>query len=549
VSSSVTVATNESANVSWVNFYCDNVWFASNPPTALPPYSAIWNSLTEANGSHTLSVNGYNNENKVIATYQITVNVSNGVTATPTQTPTPSTTASATPTATPTQTPTPSTTASATPTPASTPTEVVYYVAPTGNDSNSGSASAPWRTIRKAADTLNPGETAIVQAGSYNERVSIPRSGSSGMPITLAAAAGAQVKLRGFDLSGSYWTLSGFDISTQANGSGGFGIYIWGSASYDTVQNNYIHELCHEGIFMEPTVSYISVLNNRIWRAEMAGANVNGTNDLIAGNEVWDTQQEPVVAGGIYAVCVTPSGADADAFLFFGQHHVFRSNYMHDIAFGTAINPDPHVDCFQTWGSIAMTVDDILFDRNLCRWPAASASIDYQTAMIEGLDGPVGTVTFQNNLFSDMGQGINVGAHVAALQVLNNTWDHIVQEAVIFSDTRSSADQIINNIFYDVGSGGDSYLCLSSGSPLIEANDFYMPGGAAVGTWCSNAPYISLDPMFVNYGDSTGAGADYHLQSSSPIKDDGTTLSNVPNDYDGTLRPIGPGYAIGAFEK
>jgi len=423
-----------------------------------------------------------------------------------------------------------------------------YYVSPNGSDSASGSASAPWRTIQKAADTLNPGQTAVVLAGNYGERVSITRSGSSGMPITLAADAGAQVKLKGFNLSGSYWVVNGFDISTQTNGTNGYGIYISGSASYDTVQNNYIHELCHEGIFMEPTVSYISVLNNRIWRAEMAGANVNGTNGLIAGNEVWDTQQKPVVAGGIYAVCVTPSGADADAFRFFGQHHVFRSNYMHDIAYGTATNPNPHVDCFQTWGSTAMTVDDILFDRNLCRWPATSSSIGNETADIAGLNGPVGTVTFQNNLFSDMRQGINVEAHVSALRVLNNTWHHITQEAVIFSDTRSSADQIINNIFYDVGSGGDSYLCLSSGSPLIEANDFYMPRGA-VGTWCSNAPYINLDPMFVNYGDSTGAGADYHLQSTSTIKDDGITLSNVLNDYSGTPRPMGPGYAIGAFEE
>ena len=55
--------------------------------------------------------------------------------------------------------------------------------------------------------------------------------------------------------------------------------------------------------------------------------------------------------------------------------------------------------------------------------------------------------------------------------------------------------------------------------------------------------------MFVNAGDSTGAGADYHLQSGSPIKDNGVTLSQVPADYDGTARPIGAGYSIGAFQK
>ena len=80
----------------------------------------------------------------------------------------------------------------------------------------------------------------------------------------------------GFSISGSYWVINGFDISTQSNTNDGYGIYIFGAAAHDTVQNNYIHELCHEGIYMEPTVSYISVINNRIWRAEMAGAQVDG---------------------------------------------------------------------------------------------------------------------------------------------------------------------------------------------------------------------------------------------------------------------------------
>ncbi len=111
----------------------------------------------------------------------------------------------------------------------------------------------------------------------------------------MQVANGADVQLLGFDLTGSNWVLNGFDISTQTNGSEGFGIYVTGSASYDTIENNYIHELCHEGIFMDPTVSHISVLNNRMWRAEMAGAQVDGTYELIQGNEVWGTQQYPVV--------------------------------------------------------------------------------------------------------------------------------------------------------------------------------------------------------------------------------------------------------------
>jgi hypothetical protein len=410
-----------------------------------------------------------------------------------------------------------------------------------------GSSSAPWRTIQKAASTLKAGQTAIVSAGNYGERVAVANSGTEASPINLQAANGADVQLLGFDLTGSNWVLNGFDISTQTNGSEGYGIYVTGSASNDTIENSYIHQLCHEGIFMDPTVSYISVLNNRIWQAEMAGAQVDGTYDLIQGNEVWGTQQEPVQAGGIYSGCVTPGGADADAFRFFGQHNVFQSNYAHDIYTELPTNPNPHTDCFQTWGSTAMEVDDILIEQNSCRWPVASTAVDAETAMIEGVDGLVGTVTFQNNELSDMRQGIVVGSNVGALHVYNNTWDHVLEEGVIFNDMRSSADEFINNIYYDVGAGGDAYAEVPSGSPVFDNNDFYMPGGGSLGTYPTVEPYISVDPMFVNYGDATSLGADFHLQAGSPLKGAGTTLTEVVNDYYGTSR-VGVAYSIGAAQ-
>jgi len=173
--------------------------------------------------------------------------------------------------------------------------------------------------------------------------------------------------------------------------------------------------------------------------------------------------------------------------------------------------------------------------------------------MFEGTSGPVGTLIFKNNVFADMEDGLIIGqgqpSGVAAVKIWNNTFDHIEQEAVQFNDRRSALDEVINNIFFDVGDGGDSYLCLSVSGPIIAANDLYMRGGTALGNYCSNAPYISLNPLFVNPGDSTGLGADYHLQSSSPILDKGVVLPQVTIDYDGVKRPQGLDYSIGAFEK
>src|SRR5260370_41444689 len=45
-----------------------------------------------------------------------------------------------------------------------------YYVSPNGNDSAAGTLASPWRTIQKAASTLQPGQTAIGAAGTYERR-------------------------------------------------------------------------------------------------------------------------------------------------------------------------------------------------------------------------------------------------------------------------------------------------------------------------------------------------------------------------------------------
>ena len=60
----------------------------------------------------------------------------------------------------------------------------VYHVnASIGNDANPGGETSPWRTIQKAANTMSPGDTVIVHAGTYNDRVNITKSGNSGSLI------------------------------------------------------------------------------------------------------------------------------------------------------------------------------------------------------------------------------------------------------------------------------------------------------------------------------------------------------------------------------
>lgn len=77
-----------------------------------------------------------------------------------------------------------------------------YHVAQTDNaaDTNPGSEDAPWRTISRAAEALEPGDTVIIHEGVYREWVAPARSGTPEAPITFMGAPGEEIILTGADV-------------------------------------------------------------------------------------------------------------------------------------------------------------------------------------------------------------------------------------------------------------------------------------------------------------------------------------------------------------
>lgn len=65
------------------------------------------------------------------------------------------------------------------------------------SDRNPGTEARPVRSITAAADLAQPGDTVLVHAGVYRERVSPLRGGEDGRPITYAGAPGEQVYVKG----------------------------------------------------------------------------------------------------------------------------------------------------------------------------------------------------------------------------------------------------------------------------------------------------------------------------------------------------------------
>lgn len=108
-----------------------------------------------------------------------------------------------------------------------------YHVATAGSDSADGSASTPFRTIAYCAQVAQPGDTCLIESGTYRETVKPARSGSAGQPITFAAAPGADVTVSGMEPIGGWAPYAGsiyvadlgWDLKEQnqflAIGSGG----------------------------------------------------------------------------------------------------------------------------------------------------------------------------------------------------------------------------------------------------------------------------------------------------------------------------------------
>ena len=73
----------------------------------------------------------------------------------------------------------------------------VYYVAESGSDANPGSLKEPWRTIAKASQELEAGDTVYIRGGAYDEYIQPANSGTPGNKITYTRFEDEEVVIRG----------------------------------------------------------------------------------------------------------------------------------------------------------------------------------------------------------------------------------------------------------------------------------------------------------------------------------------------------------------
>lgn len=176
------------------------------------------------------------------------------------------------------------------------------YVSPNGADSNPGTLEQPFRTVQKAIDTLQPGQTALLRGGNYNraECVGATDSGSaSGGHVTLKAYPGETPVLSASSdgvlyIDCDYLRVEGLTIRGPGNVGGTLVYGVGGSDHIQLVGNEVTGSVC-QGIYTEDTTANYEILRNRIHDngtsacdRQAHGIYLEGNNHLVANNLIYN---------------------------------------------------------------------------------------------------------------------------------------------------------------------------------------------------------------------------------------------------------------------
>ena len=372
---------------------------------------------------------------------------------------------------------------------------VVDQAAAGAADTNSGTEESPFKTVQRAADAVQPGDTVYVMEGRYEERVKVKTSGAEGRPITFQAMPRRSALVNGFELSASYIRVVGFEITAAKPDTA---VQLGGSRC--EVLDNYIYDMM-EGV--GSAGEYSAVAHNRVAYNKVYHSDFGF---ILSGND-WMVENNEVERLCMYLPGVRPYD-DCDYTRFFGQGCVQRYNYYH----GSTRREIKvaHVDCIQTFTDNGEMAKDLVFEYNTC--------FDFhQGCMVESAPhiGSVRNWTFRGNIYCTNGSPrfLSGGWGLCIFQapdvtVENCTFCTVRWSCIGLQGKECTNGQIRNNILCDaeralVDSGERD---MASSQPLTEYNLTY-----ETSTLAGETNINGKDPLFVD-----SQKRDFRLKKDSP---------------------------------
>jgi hypothetical protein len=377
------------------------------------------------------------------------------------------------------------------------------YVRSTGNDATScaqaQNASTPRRTINAGIACLSGGDTLVVHGGTYREVVpKLPNGLSASQPTTLRAAPGETVLV----------TPPGPASDTSTGVLSGEGNYLVIDGINVDAQGLYGRMLAvdgHDNIFRNMNLqgSYSQGIYGAVTNTQFLNLEVHHSGQYCPGHG--DTYcPEHGYHHGFYM--------SVDS----GPGNVIDGCSIHDI-------PDGHG--LQLYGGT---------------WIVRNSSFA-NTPYGNGIFALSHNIVMYNNTFSNHG-GSSFGAAIyvtaGGAQIDHNTFYTPSPNSNQFGIYLRPTDTLVrNNILLNVASSGSNYIVRENGGATLEQNLCTVAAaGCAV-----------VEPTITRIVTDAASG-NFHLTATSPARNSGSPLPEVPVDKDGAPRPRTGAVDVGAYQ-
>lgn len=401
-----------------------------------------------------------------------------------------------------------------------------YYIdSKDGNDSNSGSQTAPWKTIGKANSTLKAGDTVYIKKGTYKESIRPARSGEKGNYITYARNGNEEVIITGGSGSGinlenrSYVIVDGMKLLNV----GDHWVDLAPNGCHNIIKNCHMEEANdYAGIFFDDGANYNKILNNTlIGRCKPKNLITlwNSSYNLIDGNKMY--------YGPHNAMSVHDRKPGTT------NYNIIRNNFIQNKWHSNlAIAGIEHI----------LVENNIILDGGQDRKDNVCGSSRDRNASRDSNKGIMLMAQYgivRNNVLVNNGYGICLAS---GSDSTSYPWKNDCKDSRIYNNTlnrnyegiRSGSPIVIrnvvkNNIIYDNVAyeirkyGNGTRDILYTHNNILGATVQFDKAGDTVEN------NYSVNPRFVNENER-----DFHLQSNSPMIDKGSFLTITTDAGSGT---------------
>jgi hypothetical protein len=402
------------------------------------------------------------------------------------------------------------------------PTWTTYYVSASGNDNNSGlTTSSPFKTIQRAADLTNPGDTVSIMNGTYTNLpqagsvVSIKRSGTANAWITYKAHPGHTPKIQhntwqGIGLSGvAYINISGIEIKGDNDNIS----YSYAYSERYNGSNARTNGTCISIDGRNNSVHHVNIENNRVFNCGGGGIAVMAADYVKLNNNTVFNNAWYGVYGG--------SG----------------------ISFLNSRNTDNNQGY-----KMYVTKNKVYNNRQYIPWNEAGKITDGNGIIIDSsINGPNGAykgrTLIANNISYQNGGGGIIAHQSEHVDIVNNTSYANAQTSELYQNGQvyagfSSDIKILNNIIH--ANSGQKVNRNYQNVNVVYDYNLYTQGPV---TEAMGSHDIIANPQFVD-----PSNGDFRIKSTSPAINKGYYWGGLTTDYAGKPRPAGGAYDIGAYE-